>query len=101
MRCWRPPGSVSTNFFAGVRAPLSDSTLPLPSDVSLAGWPLIHTWPSRMAMRSPGRPITRFTQVWVRSPGQRNTTTSPRRGMLAKMRWLVGRSMKLGSEAVP
>ncbi len=86
---------------AGVRAPLSDSTVPVPSGVSLAGWPLIHTSPPRRATRSPGRPITRFTQVCVRSPGQRNTTTSPRFGMLAKMRWLLGRSMKLGSEAVP
>ena len=46
-----------------------------------------------------GRPTTRFTQICDRSPGQRNTTMSPRSGSAARMRCVSGRVMKGGSEA--
>ena len=46
-----------------------------------AAWSLMKSWPCRIWMRSPGRPTTRLTHACERSPGQRNTTTSPRFGV--------------------
>ena len=53
----------------------------MPSGFSVAAWSLMKSWPCRIWMRSPGSPTTRLTQACERSPGQRNTTTSPRFGV--------------------
>src|SRR6185437_3141677 len=65
------------------------------------GVPLIDTRPSCSEMWSPGRPMTRFTQICERSPGQRNTTTSPRFGNAPRMCGVFGNTMKFGSDAEP